>query len=221
MGNETLLEFLGLVWVIAQLVLVVILVKLLIKLGRCARALYKRVKLYVRIKRLADKKSYTLNVKSSYFTSVFRRSSESEMEIRTPSATYSVKFFPCLKKRHTYVLNNTGGYYTISNYTPTYLVRGMLRARIPFQKLQRSAHGTSSVPTLQILDETDRKSGINIPAEGKKTNILCVHPISVDLKVVRTNRPEPVFDGERFLGYTVYSGNGLCNLLDETKHYVN
>ena len=219
--EEELTDFLGFLWAVAQLVLFVLFVKFVLVLLRYTRALFKRAVLLRKIKKLANKSSYSLNVKGAYYTSVFRRSDEPEMEIRTPNKTYEVKFFPCLKKKLTYVLNNTGGYYTINKYTPTYLIRGMLRARIPLQKIQAS-HSSSYIPSFEIMNVEGDKDGVNAPTESKKEHILCVHPISVSLEVVRTNRPEPVFDGEKFLGYTVYSGNGLYNMLkNETKRYIN
>ena len=219
--EEELTDFLGFLWAVAQLVLFVLFVKLVFVLLRYTRALFKRAVLLRKIKKLANKSSYSIKVKGTYYTSVFLRSDEPEMEIRTASKTYAVKFFPCLKKKLTYVLNNTGGYYTINKYTPTYLVRGMLRARIPLQRIQAS-RSSSYVPSFEFLNAEDGKGGVNAPAESKKEHILCVHPIAVNLEVVRTNKPEPVFDGEKFLGYTVYSGNGLYNLLkNETKRYIN
>ena len=220
-AEEELVDFLGFLWAAAQIFLFVLLFKLALVLFRYTRAIFKRAVLLREIKKLANKSSYSLNVKGTYYTSVFRRSDEPEMEIRTPNKTYEVKFFPCLKKKLTYVLNNTGGYYTINKYTPTYLIRGMLRARIPLQKIQAS-HSSSYIPSFEIMNVEGDKDGVNAPTESKKEHILCVHPISVGLEIVRTNRPEPVFDGDNFLGYTVYSGNGLYNLLkNETKRYIN
>jgi hypothetical protein len=44
--------------------------------------------------------------------------------------------------------------------------------------------------------------------------ILCLSPKSVQVNVVRTNRPEQIFDGDRFCGADVYSGGGLCKMLE-------
>ena len=120
--EEQLIDFLGFIWAVAQLLLFILFVKLVIVLFRYTRALLKRAVLLRKIKKLANEKSYSVKVKGSYYTSVFRRSNEPEMEIRTHSVAYAVKFFPCLKKRRTYVLNNTGGYYTINKYQQALLI---------------------------------------------------------------------------------------------------
>ena len=69
----------------------------------------------------------------------------------------------------------------------------------PFYKSQNTY-----VRDVEITPEIEEENG------ASTVNILCINPIAAKMEVVRANRAEEVFDGDEFQGYTVYSGNALC-----------
>jgi hypothetical protein len=167
------------------------------------RAFFKRISLKMRIKRVCRRRGYSYKIKASYYASVFFITDGAEIEVKTDDEIIAVKFFPCLIKRHTYTIKSEGGFYTRNNFNPIVVLRSRIGlSRILFR------------PKNDFVIHVNDDSGIPTELDTAKKNILCLHPIPVNVNVVRTNREEQTFNGDKFLGYTVYSGSGLIDFLE-------
>lgn len=182
------------------------------------RAFFKRVSLLRRIKKICKEKGYACTAKR-FFLSILRPKTACEMQIKTADKTYVVKFFACLKRKETYVLNGEGNYYTTNNFNPILPAYGAPRYSVLPKNDDEAKLYTPRVLVSNnqyiVQEETDSNIGTAEAAE-ECIPLLCLHPISVNVMVVRSNRPEQIFDGEEFQGFTVYSGEGLCKFLSES-----
>lgn len=169
-----------------------------------------------RVKRICKEKGYACTTER-YFLSILRPKAACEMQIKAGHKTYAVKFFACLKRRETYVLNSEGHYYTTNNFNPILIAYGSAH----YSVLPKSDdEGKLYLPRVLISDnqyiaQEETNSHIGTADTKESIPLLCLHPISINVMVVRNNRPKQIFDGEEFQGFTVYSGNGLCKFLSE------
>lgn len=184
------------------------------------RALLKRKSLIKRIKRICKDKALYLKYGSKYYTSIFGKSSAPEVTIISSEKIYKIKMFACLRKKDIYTLTSPNSFFTTNNVNPIFVeyhypTMAITKSRdsklylSPFYKSQNTY-----VRDVKITPEIKEESG-QVPST---VNILCINPIAAKMEVVRTNRSEEVFDGEEFKGYTVYSGNALCELLKALYH---
>ncbi len=166
------------------------------------RALFKRLSLAIRVKKVCHDFGYSCKIKASYYTSILFLVDGAEIEIKTDREIIAVKFFPCLIRRHTYTIKSEGGFYTRNNFNPIIVVRRRIGLSLTLFR-----------PKNDFVIHINDDSGIPTELDKAKKNILCLHPISVNVNVVRTNREEQTFNGDEFMGYTVYSGSGLIDYL--------
>lgn len=186
-----------------------------IKSYKYIRAFFKRVRLLRRIKKICRQKGYVCTTKR-YFLSISRPKGDVEMQIKTADKTYAIKFFACLKRTQTYVFNNQGNYYTTNNFNPILIAYGSPKYTVLPKNDEEGKLYTPRVMVSnnQYIVQKETKSGISLSGtENDVVPLLCLHPISIKVMVVRNNHPEQLFDGEEFQGYTVYSGEGLCKFL--------
>ena len=135
------------------------------------------------------------------------------MVIETGEKTYAVRFIACLKRHDTYTFTDVNSYYTATNFNPILWSNNypVSLVTVPGRwLLPRFATAKNEY----LKEEVTRLPSETVDLAGAE-KILCIHPISVKVQVVHTNRGEDIFDGDTFKGHTVYSGNGLCKALQE------
>ncbi len=185
---------------------------LLLRLYDVLRALAKRVSLLVRLKKVCREQNIAMTVISSPYRSVLKPSQSSEILFVKEDVLYSLKFFPCLRFRDTYLFDQDGRYHLISTFNPIYL---NLRYYTWGVDLYRNAHVLLPM-TLQYKDDIVKKT--------KKTNfadkdvsgavpLLCMHPVPCEIQKVEGTNRKIVCDGDTVCGYTVYSAAGLLKML--------
>ncbi len=201
-----------------DVLIIVVILFLVFKSYKYIRAYVKRLKLLLKVKKLCKMKSFKCTAKK-YFFSIISRSTTPEMQIEAYEKTYIIKFFACLKRKQTYVLNNQGGYYTTNNFNPILISYGSPRYTVlPHNTAEGELYMSRVlVSKNDYIIKEDQNNGVMPSPKTPKSivPILCIHPVSVDFMVVRNNRPERIFDGESFQGYTVYSGDGLYKFLSK------
>ena len=178
------------------------------------RALWKRFCLLTRLKRICRRRKYGWKRLSSCYKSIFKVTDSPELLITIRDKKYAVKFFTCLRYRDTYTLENIDHYTTHSNTKMILLDSHYPSAGFKVDSLMwmpRTARLESGiVKEVEVLEDGGAATEEYPDAE----KILCVNPISVEMRRVVKNRTEQVFDGDKIDGYTVYSGKALCKLLD-------
>lgn len=177
------------------------------------RAFLKRRSLIKRIKRICKIKKLQLSYNVKFYTSIFGKSHEPEVTVVSAEQIYKIKMFACLKRKDIYTLTSPNSFFTTNNVKPIlvgYHYPTMAITKSRDSKLYLSPFYKSRdtyVKDIEITPEIEAENDTDI------RNILCINPIAAKMEVVRTNRAEEVFDGDEFKGYTVYSGNALCELL--------
>lgn len=174
------------------------------------RALLKRKSLIKRIKCICKDKTLHLKYGYKFYTSIFGKSSAPEVTIIASEKIYKIKMFACLRKKDIYTLTSPTSFFTTNNVNPIFVeyhypTMAITKSRdsklylSPFYKSQNTY-----VRDVEITPEIEEDNS------ASTVNILCINPIAAKMEVVRANRAEEVFDGDEFQGYTVYSGNALC-----------
>ncbi len=198
---------LDLLLLFCEIALFVVFLRILLFSYRYIRALFKRGSLWRRLKRIAKDKGYTLTRRRGFYLSVFRAADEADLTLKAKGKHYSIKFFACLKRKATYVLTGINSYYTKNNFNPIFGILRTGRNRVFFPV------GRFAQPKNDFITEVkERKEPQEKPTDSS-VKILCLSPVPVSIEAVHTNRPEPLFDGDLFHGYTVFSGNALCEFL--------
>ena len=182
------------------------------------RAFCKRVRLIGRLKKLCKEKHFSYRCTVNAYMDFDNNSVEPSFFIRMNGKTIAVRFTACLKRNDTYTFTGATSYFTTNNANPIFLSfraphyglmpRTPEESRLYLPKITRLKNNNyMNHETVKLEPEIDTSAGMQ--------NILCIHPLPAKLQVVRTNRAEDIFDGDTFNGYTVYSGNGLCNYLKQ------
>ncbi len=174
---------------------------------RYLRALFKRFSLLLRLRRIARKKGYTLRRGRGFYLSVFFSQTAPELTVKAKGKTFSIKMFACLKRKHTYILTGINSYYTKSNFHPIIASRHNMRHHFFFPSPRQLQIKNDYITEIKEGKEPQEK-----PTDSA-VKILCLSPVPVSIEAVHTNRPEPLFDGDLFHGYMVFSGNALCEFL--------
>lgn len=201
------------VTIISSFTTIGLLFSILKRSHKYVRALLKRKSLIKRIKRICRDKALYLKYGFNFYTSIFGKSSTPEVTIISSEKIYKIKMFACLRKKDIYTLTSPNSFFTTSNVNPIFVEYHYPTMAItknrdsnlylsPFYKSRNSY-----VRDVELTPEIEQEVSANT------VNILCINPIAVKIEVVRTNKAEEVFDGEEFKGYTVYSGNALCDFL--------
>ena len=183
------------------------------RLYKYVRAFLKRKSLIKRIKQICKVKKLNLNYGFKFYLSIFGKSSTPELTIVSSEKIYKIKMFACLKKKDIYTLTSPNSFFTTNNVNPIFVeyhYPTMAITKNRDSKLFLSPFYKSSnsyIRDVKITPEIEEEVGSNT------VNILCINPIATKIEVVRTNKAEEVFDGDKFKGYTVYSGNALCEFL--------
>ena len=200
-------------WLIlfAQLICIALSMLFVISEYKFVRALVKRVSLIVKIKKICREKDYRLYCTAKAYTEWDGSSNVPAMIIRAGEKTYAVRFTACLKRKDTYTFTDVNSYYTATNFSPVLWSKNypVSLVTVPGRwLLPRFATAKNEY----LKEEVTRLPSETLDLAGAE-KILCIHPISVKVQVVHTNRSEDIFDGDTFKGHTVYSGNGLCEML--------
>ncbi|MBQ7344245.1 MAG: hypothetical protein IJW53_05745 [Clostridia bacterium] len=187
----------------------------ILKSYKYLRALFKRVSLIRKIKKICQQNNYCFSYDRNYYLSIFGKSSKHEMKIIGKEKTIYIKMFACLKRKDIYTLTSINSFFTSNNVNPIFVsydypsIGSVLKKeserKMYLPRFYQSRN--NYVKEDSINPEVDAEIGADV------INILCINPISAKIEVVRTNRAEEVFDGDEFKGYIVYSGNGLCDFL--------
>ena len=180
------------------------------------RAVWKRFTLMSRLRSICRKKGYKLKKLSSCYRSIFTVTDSPEILITTPQEKYEIKLFTCLRYRDTYTLADIDHFTTQSNANmillgnPTY-PSGMNPKNVDHSLIMPRFHRDRR----DVIKEVTIEGADKKPAEANTdaTKILCLNPISIEVRRVEKSRTEQVFDGDELGGYRVYSGTGLCRLL--------
>ena len=146
---------------------------------------------------------------------LLHKSSKPEITVIGKEKHLYIKMFACLKRKDIYTLTSINSFFTSNNVNPIFVsydypsIGSVLKKeserKMYLPRFYQSRNNYVKEDSLN--PEVDVETGDNV------INILCINPISAKIEVVRTNRAEEVFDGEKFKGYTVYSGKGLCDFL--------
>lgn len=200
-------------WMIlsAQLICIALSLLFVITEYKFVRALAKRISLIQKIKRICLEKGYRLYCTAKAYTEWDGASNVPAMVIETGEKTYAVRFIACLKRHDTYTFTDVNSYYTATNFNPILWSNNypVSLVTVPGRwLLPRFATAKNEY----LKEEVTRLPAETLDLSGAE-KILCIHPISVKVQVVHTNRGEDIFDGDTFKGHTVYSGKGLCEVL--------
>ena len=204
-------------WLIftAQIAAAVLIIVLLVKSYKYVRALFKRAALMRSIRAICRKNGCTC-IERNVYSSVFGRSNTAELTVVTDKKTYAIKFFACLKYKDTYTLSDLTSFTTTNNARPILLSFGIGNSGMVFNNKNEQQLALKRIVKADgtYINAENSGSSVIFPDGENTEKILCINPISVEINVVRTNRPERIFDGEKFMYCTVYSGKALCEMLD-------
>ena len=209
MNFDTWLSFLG------QIIIIVMCLVLAIYICIYIRALTKRIKLLKTIKKICRNKSFTYKKSSSLIASVFSPSANSELIVDTGKDTYSIRFFACKKRKSTYVFKKDGSFYTTNNFNPILISMGHPSSYMSPKNARERRLFMSPFANLKndFINGEGKGADFNKKKDSNIKQIICLNPISVEIRVIRTNQEEQIFDGDEFCGCIIYSGNGLCKFL--------
>ncbi|MBQ8551596.1 MAG: hypothetical protein IJ428_02145 [Clostridia bacterium] len=205
-------------WLIflAQIAVAVVIIVIIIKSLKYIRAFVKRASLMRRLRAICKEKGFTLK-ENGVYTSIIKPSINPELSIEMGAKAYLVKFFACLKYKDIYTLTDLSSYTTEST-TANIMIsfgRPSLSSTTPLHSRDEQRLWNKSIVKTdnRHLKQEVIKDTVAFDDCENVERILCINPVSVDMQVVRTNRPEKIFDGDTFRGCTVYSGNGFCDML--------
>lgn len=195
-------------------------ITLVCKSFKYIRALCKRFALVRKIKSICKKHGYALETLASPYKSVFIKNDSPELAITKDGTRYLVRFFTCLRLRDTYTLSDIDHYMTKSNAgmyltDMKYNAMGGLVNIDREMMMPRIAH-VNDGDAVEYTVESDT-SYIDDAEFSDAVRILCVNPVSVEMRRVAGNTTEPVADGDVIDGHIVYSGSALCSMLDGKK----
>lgn len=212
--NETLKAWITVVFYLCLAVLIIVIA---LKSYKYIRGFLKRSSLLRRIKKICKTRGYRISYSKNALFSALRTSARNEMRIVAGDKEYNIKFAAALKRKDTYTFTDTGSYYTSNNFNPIFLSHGHPASGLAMNK---DDSRRLRIPIIfRAKDNFVKEVHTGAPDEGvpvdNAVNILCVNPVPIKLEIVRTNRPEQAFDGDEFMGYVIYSGQGLCKLLSD------
>ena len=202
--------------VIVTVVLIVLIGLLVYRSLKYIRAVWKRMNLMQRLKKVCREQNLILTVEKSPVLSVFRPTSEPELTIRMPERTYFVKLTAFVNPARTYLLNGPDRIFVDDNFRMNVL---SLRSKMhPGQSplirktiRLRAIYPIDSGGGMRELTKPDNH--VNFKSADPSENILCIHPTSQEMLKVEGSRTVPLFDGDVLENCTVYSGSALLNLL--------
>jgi len=183
--------------VIGTVVLIVLIGLLLYRSLKYIRAVWKRMNLMRRLKKVCREQGLTLTVKKSPVLSVFRPTSEPELTIRTPERIYFIKLTAFVNPARTYLLNGPDRVFVDDGFT-IQLLRYRGRNKNPtglsMRILDRIAGrkylvGIDSGGGMRELTKSDNH--VNFKSENHFENILCIHPTSHEMLRVEGSRTVP------------------------------
>lgn len=207
-------------WLIlaSQLICVILSVTFVVCEYKYIRAFCKRVRLIGRLKKLCKEKHFAYHCTADAYTDLDNTSVEPSFFVQVNGKTIAVRFTACLKKKDTYTFTDPSSYFTTNNASPILISFGYPVSGLVMKTPAEKRLYLSRIVTLRNSNYIKSET-VKLDSELEKStdtqNILCIHPLPVKVQVVRTNRAEDIFDGDTFNGYTVYSGNGLCNYLKQ------
>lgn len=201
---------------IAHIIAAIAIIVIIIKSFKYIRAFFKRSSLMRRLRAICKNKGYILK-ENNVYRSVIKSNTAPELCIKANDKLYLVKFFTCLKYRDTYTLTDHSSYFTSSNTANIMAVieRSPLGTMPLHGRNEQRLWNKTTVKTGEHHIKKEIKNDSVSFKQGENIErILCINPISVDMQVVHTNRPEKVFDGERFKDCIVYSGSAMCEFFN-------
>ena len=178
------------------------------------RAMLKRRKLLSRLRAICRNRGWTLHTEGVY-RSLIKPSDTPEIRIDTGEQTFAVKLFACLRPRDHYTLTSLTSHYTENGESNLVFIGKGYPRQLTSPHVK--GEGRLFLPRFHRAKERYIKKiheGGEAHFPEGAVPILCLSPKSVQVNVVRTNRPEQIFDGDRFCGTVVYSGGGLCRMLE-------
>ncbi len=191
---------------------IILTVMIILRIAVYLRAFSKRFSFMYRLKKVCRKESIEIHTLSSPYRSILKPSKTSEILLKKGSNQFTIKFFPCLINKDTYLFDQEGNYHTLSNFNPIYLNLRYYTTGVNLDK-------TSSVLlpfTLQYQNDIFKKSHKTNFTEKDLTSaipLLCINPIAHEIQKADGSRRVMVFDGDELCGYTVYSAAGLLKML--------
>ncbi len=219
--KDGIISWLTLFLAIAIIVLIILIVPRLLRL---IRALIKRISIIKRLKKTCKKCGYEFIKNADFYSSVFRRTYEPELKIKMQGKSLQIKFISLTDPSCTYLFNGMNEFYEIKHWKPTYFFSrwnnpgfgwgkakdmeksGLLRMMLPMASYANLGADFSK--------GKHNKRVINFNKDyGEK--ILCLNPISQEIRKVNGSSTELLFDGSELDGAHVYSGGGLLKLLHE------
>ena len=213
-------------WVTLILVIVgiVLIFKLVPRLIRFLRAWGKRKSFLSRLKRTCAAAGYGLEVTANPYRSLFRMTEKPEIRIDADGRTVWVKLITLMDPSSTYLFNGRNEVYRIKHWNPKYFTavwtnpgfgwgkkRDMEKSGISRLILRSSLAADLGADFMRPLNSGD--SGIKLPEDGEL--ILCLNPISQEMRKVSGSDTELLFDGSELDGALVYSAGGLLKHIQE------
>ena len=199
---------------IATIAAAAVVITIVCKSFKYVRALFKRIALMKKLKSLCGKNGWTLDLLDSPYKSVFGATNGPELSMSKDGRRILVKFFTCLRYADTYTLSDIRRFTTESNAGMTLVnmkpFSSGIAAKDPALAIPHF-HGVKN-GTLREIEIVGGEDG-GIQSDEDAELILCVNPISIEMRRVAGSRTEQVFDGDVVDGYTVYSGGALCDLI--------
>ena len=224
MSNYTKDGIISWVTLILVIVGIVLMFKLVPRLIRFLRAWGKRKSFLSRLKRTCAAAGYGLEVTANPYRSLFRMTEKPELRIDADGRTVWVKLITLMDPSSTYLFNGRNEVYRIKHWNPKYFTavwtnpgfgwgkkRDMEKSGISRLILRSSLAADLGADFMQPMNAGD--SSIEIPEDGEL--ILCLNPISQEMRKVSGAETELLFDGSELDGAHVYSAGGLLKQIKE------
>ena len=221
--KDGIISWLTLLFAVVIIVLIILIVPRLIRL---LRALFKRNSIVRRLKKACRANGFGIVKTAGLYSSVFRTTYKPELRIETPDKDLQIKFISLTDPSCTYLFNGMNEVSRIKHWKPVYFFSrwnnpgfgwgktedmkksGLLRLMLPMASYANLG--------ADYAHEQRRRKEISFAEEGGE-QILCLNPISQEIRKVKGSTTELLFDGGELDTARVYSGGGLLKLLNVDK----
>ena len=161
------------------------------------RAIFLRIRFYIKLKKLCSEKGYTLSKKRSIFASFLRMTSKADFIVDTVNERYSVRVITCFAHKRAYHFINEKFYVRFTRFGYVLPMSKAINKIRFFEKMKK-------MPPLKNSEDKNIKQ------------VLLLNPSPMEVFQLEGNRMNKslVRDGSEMYGWTVYSGLGFLKYLN-------